>query len=119
MADKAFFLLRMNDHVQYLHKIQATLEGKGDFQGTDWHECKLGKWLYGDGSAEAEATGPEAKAIFDGLFEPHEAFHKASHTALAKQQDGDEEASREAVTEMYRLSNTLVDMLLSLDQKSK
>ena len=72
MEGKAFFILRLNDHIQYLRKIQATLEGTGDFHGTDYHDCKLGKWLYSTGPAEAEAAGPEAKALFDSLFEPHQ-----------------------------------------------
>ena len=119
MANKAFFLLRMNDHVQYLRKIEATLQGTGDFQGTDCHECKLGKWLYGDGAAEAEAAGAEAKQVFDSIFEPHQLFHEASHNALQQKQSGDEGGSREAMTTMYKLSKTLIDMLLTLDRISK
>jgi hypothetical protein len=118
MSGKAFFLLRLNDHVQYLKKIQATLEGKGDFQGTDHLACKLGEWLYGEGATEADSVGAEAKGIFDSLIEPHQRFHEASKRALEKGQQGDTGASNEAVTEMHKLSNTLVDKLLTLDKLS-
>ena len=118
MAGKAFFLQRLNDHVVYLKKIQATLEGTGDFQGTDYHDCKLGKWLYGEGADEAETTSPKAKELFDSLFEPHQQFHEHSKVAIEKKGAGDEEGSNNEVTEMMKLSTTLVNKLLAMDQES-
>lgn len=119
MNGKAFFLFRLNDHILYLRKIEATLAGKGDFRGTDFHDCKLGQWLYGSGPAEAEAVGPEAKALFDSLLEPHQQFHEASHEAIEKQEAGDMAGSRAAVTRMMSLSVPLVDTLLALDKAAK
>jgi hypothetical protein len=119
MDGKAFFLLRLNDHIQYLGKIRATLDGTGDFRGTDFHACKLGKWLYGSGPAEAEAVGAEAKALFDTLIEPHQRFHEASQEAMAKQGAGDDVGSKAAFTEMMSLSVKLVDTLLALDKAAK
>ncbi|MEN8177391.1 MAG: CZB domain-containing protein [Pseudomonadota bacterium] len=118
MAGKAFFFQRMNDHVQYLKKIQATLDGKGDFQGTDFQECKLGKWLYDEGPEEASAISAETKSLFDTLLEPHQRFHDASHEALQKHRDGDSEGAKDAVTEMLKLSNVLINILLELDKLS-
>jgi hypothetical protein len=115
MADKAFFLLHVNDHAQYLHKIQATLEDKGDFQGTDYRGCKLGIWLYGNGPKEAAALGPEAKALFEGLLEPHRRFHEVSRHAVERKQAADIEGAKAAITEMHRLSAVMVDKLLALD----
>jgi len=119
MKGNAFFVLRLNDHIQYLRKIQATLEGTGDFHGSDFHDCKLGKWLYGSGLAEAEAAGPEAKVLFDALFEPHQRFHDASHLAIAKKEAGDEAGAKAQITEMMKLSVVLVDSLLELDKVAK
>lgn len=118
MTGKAFCFLRLNDHVQYLKKIQATLEGEGDFQGTDFHVCKLGKWIYGEGAEEASAVGDEAKRLFDTLLEPHQRFHDASHEAVEKQQAGDSEGAELAVTEMHKLSTVLINILLELDKLS-
>ena len=112
----AFFLLRLNDHVQYLNKITATLEGRGDFRGCDHHSCKLGKWMDSDGANEADGVGPAARAIFDSLFEPHEHFHSASGQALQLHDAGNEAGSAAAVTEMHRLSALLVTRLLELDR---
>ncbi len=112
----AFFLMRLNDHIQYLKKIEATLAGTEDFQGTEHHQCKLGLWLYGDGGNEVLALqNPKAKEIFESLFEPHESFHNASHQALENKQAGDEEGAKLAITEMYKLSQNLTQKLLELD----
>jgi hypothetical protein len=115
-----FFLMRLNDHVQYLKKIEATLTGTGDFQGSDHHDCKLGQWLYGDGPNEVAALqNAKAQKIFDSLFEPHEHFHNVSKQALEKKQGGDEHAAQTAMTEMYKISHTLTKKLLELDSLTK
>lgn len=119
MSESAFFLRRMNDHVQYLGKIKATLADKGDFQGTDHHTCKLGQWLDTEGPAQADAISNEARAIFDSLIEPHEEFHSASHLALKRKADGDIEGMEQAMTEMFKLSVDLVDLLMDLDTMSQ
>ncbi len=119
MAKTAFFLLRLNDHIQYLKKIQATLEGTGEFQGTDYHACKLGTWLYGEGAEETASVGAEAKAAFDSLLEPHQQFHEMSKQALEKKRAGDEKGAKSAATEMHKLSAVLVDKLLALDAMGK
>ena len=112
----AFFLMRLNDHVQYLKKIEATLAGTGDFQGTEHHECKLGKWLYGDGVNEVlDIDNPKAKEVFDSLLEPHAHFHQASKIALSNKEAGDEEGVKKSVTEMYKISQDLTQKMLELD----
>ncbi|MCU7915650.1 MAG: CZB domain-containing protein [Candidatus Thiodiazotropha sp. (ex Gloverina cf. vestifex)] len=119
MSESAFFLRRMNDHVQYLGKIKTTLADKGDFQGTDHHTCKLEQWLGTEGPAQADAIGNEARAIFDSLIEPHEEFHSASHLALKRKADGDTEGMEQAMTKMFKLSVDLVDLLMDLDTMSQ
>ena len=118
MSESAFFLRRMNDHIQYLGKLKATLADKGDFQGSDHHSCKLGQWLDGEGPAQSSALGEDVKAAFDALLEPHERFHEASHRALACKAAGDTAGMETAMTEMFKLSVTLVDTLMKLDMMS-
>ncbi|MCG7957104.1 MAG: CZB domain-containing protein [Candidatus Thiodiazotropha endolucinida] len=115
MNESAFFLRRMNDHVQYLSKIKATLEDKGDFQGTDHHSCKLGLWLDSDGPIESSAISAQAREAFDHLLDPHERFHHASKRALACKAAGDRIGMEDAMTEMFKLSSTLVNILIELD----
>ncbi len=115
MSGSAFFFLRLNDHIQYLRRVQATLDGKDDFTGTCHTACKLGRWLYGPGPEQAAACGPEAVRVFDELFEPHEEFHRVSHEALTLKQAGDEERAAQAVTRMHQLSTLLVNRLIELD----
>lgn len=112
----AFFLLRINDHMQYLKKINATLEGRGEFRGGDHHSCKLGQWIDTAGPREVAEVGPRASSLFEGIRGPHEQFHAASGRALALQVAGRPEDSKVEITQMHRLSNALVDLLLGLDQ---
>lgn len=116
MKKTAFFLQRMNDHVQYLNKIKATLNKNSDFQGTSCQQCALGKWLYGDGAQEAQAISADAHKLFEQLFEPHEQFHAASARALSYFAAGDELGQYRAMTEMHQLSNYLIKNLLDLDR---
>lgn len=114
---KAFFIMRLNDHIQYLKKIDAALNGRSDFQGTNHHDCKLGKWLYGEGATEvAMMKHHQAKEIFDSLFEPHEHFHAIGKDALSKKQAGDMEGAKMALTMLHTLSSTLTKKLLELDK---
>ncbi|MES9940640.1 MAG: CZB domain-containing protein [Candidatus Thiodiazotropha sp. 6PLUC2] len=119
MNDSAFFLRRMNDHVQYLGKIKATLEDKGVFQGTDHHSCKLGLWLESDGPEQSSAISAEAHDIFNQLLTPHERFHQASKQALDYKATGDIAGMEYAMTEMFKLSNALVTILIELDSMNR
>lgn len=114
----AFFLLRMNDHVQYLNRIKATLDGRGDFRGSDHHFCRLGKWLDNEGPAEAAALGPEGQALLESILEPHRQFHEASSEAIHLQESGDQQGMEACITQMHQLSALLVDKLLELDRLS-
>ena len=116
MPEKAFFLMRVNDHIQYLKKIEKTLSGEGNFIGTNHRDCQLGRWIYNQGKEEVAAMkNQRATQLFDELFEPHEQFHTISHQALQKKQQGDEAGSHKAVTEMHKLSQIITQKLLELD----
>lgn len=119
MTSKAFFLQRLNDHIQYLRKIEESLADRSDFQGTAPDQCKLGKWLYGDGRSEVAQFGAGPTEVFESLFEPHRQFHEAGKRALESKACGDAPGKAAAVTEMMRLSYVLVGKLLSLDQMVK
>lgn len=116
MHSTAFFLQRMNDHVQYLTKIKATITNRGDFQGSSCQHCKLGLWLYGEGQQQAEELGEPILSLFKGLSAPHEAFHQASARALESHQNGDEVGKYRAMTDMHQLSTQLIQTLLDMDR---
>jgi hypothetical protein len=119
MAGKAFFLQRLNDHVQYLKKIDNTLKGQGDFQGCNHHTCKLGVWMEKEGPQEVASLGNnKAVEVFESMKDPHEKFHTTSMQALEKKLAGDEEGSKSAMTEMHTLSALLSNKLLELDKLS-
>jgi hypothetical protein len=115
MEKKAFFLKRLNDHVQYLRKMKGRLDGCNHFEPTTCRVCSLGGWLYGEGQREANEYGESMVSLFNALLVPHERFHQASDEALHCQEVGNEIGMRRAFTEMHQLSNTLVTILLQMD----
>jgi hypothetical protein len=116
MSNKAFFIMRLHEHIQYLKKIEATLAGKEDFQGSSHYDCKLGQWLYGTGIQEvADLQNKQAQQIFNSLFEPHERFHQVTKQLLEKQSALDKPSIQLAITEMHKLSQILSQQLLALD----
>lgn len=116
MSSTAFFLKRLNDHILYLKKIKTTLDNKGDFCGSDYHQCKLGEWLYGEGREQATNISNEMLALFEKLFEPHQQFHDSSEIAITAHQKGNTELEASEFTKMHTLSNTLVSILLDMDK---
>ena len=119
MSSTAFFLQRLNDHILYLTKIKTTLDDKSDFCGTDFHLCKLGKWLYDEGKDQAAAVSDEMLAEFDKLFAPQQAFHQASASAITAHAEGNKKVEDSAFTEMHLLSNKLVTVLLEMDRMAR
>ncbi|MCK5663979.1 MAG: CZB domain-containing protein [Thiotrichaceae bacterium] len=117
MAKKAFFMMRLNDHIQYLKKMDSRLKGEGDFNGTTHKECKLGQWISSPEAIEeiAALEDSKGKEVFDSLIEPHEHFHRISHDALEKKLAGDEAAAQLLFTDLHKFSATLTNKLLELD----
>jgi hypothetical protein len=108
--------MRLNEHIQYVRKIEATLAGKGNFQGSSHYDCKLGQWLYGTGIQEVAALqNKQAQQVFNNLFEPHERFHLVTQQLLEKQSTLDKPSIQLAITEMHKLSQILSQQLLALD----
>jgi len=116
MSSTAFFLKRLNDHVLYLKKIKLTLNNRGDFCGSDYHRCKLGEWLYGEGKEQARNISDEMLTLFESLFDPHQQFHDASAIAITAHNEGNRELETTQFTKMHTLSNTLVSILLDMDR---
>ena len=125
MTNRAFFLQRVNDHLQYLNHINQTLANDRCFEehthidcfkGTGDTECNLGRWLYGTGLEEINALdNPAIKQLFDSLFEPHTRFHEISKEAVKKRQSGDKPGAKILVAEMKENSNLLTSKMLELE----
>jgi hypothetical protein len=116
---KAFFMQRLNDHIQYLDKVTRTIKGKMEFAGTDCHCCKLGQWIYAEGREEVSLYAPAAMPLFEQLVEKHEYFHVISNTILAQFHAGDISQIHQEMTEVHKLSNQLVSILLDIDRYSR
>ncbi len=117
-SGNAFFVQRLNDHIQYLRRVSNTLKGEDNFQGTACTHCKLGLWLYSEGKEDLAADTESGAHLFEALVEKHKRFHLVSNEALAKHAVGDYINSYRAMTDMHRLSGELVSLLLKADQQA-
>ncbi len=115
----AFFFQRINDHIQYLRRLEATLNDKSDFRGTDCHLCKLGQWIDNEGPSQIPPGMDKAQLVFQEMTGVHEHFHVAGERALAAKDAGDADGVRQAVTDMLKDSNFLVAKLMELDRVCK
>ncbi|MEN9502260.1 MAG: hypothetical protein RI964_1545 [Pseudomonadota bacterium] len=118
-SKKAFFMQRLNDHIQYLDKVTKTIKGKADFHGSDCHCCKLGVWLDTEGKQEIEAYASGAAHLFDTLVTQHEQFHSISSDVLTLHSEGNTDSAYKSMTEMHKLSGQLVSLLLQIDRESR
>ena len=118
-AQKAFFVQRLNDHIQYLDKVTKTLKGKTNFAGTDCRCCKLGQWIYTEGRKEISLYAPDAMPLFEQLIEKHEEFHVISGEILDQFNAGDISQIHQEMTQVHKLSNQLVSILLQIDRYSR
>lgn len=118
-SKKAFFMQRLNDHIQYLDKVTRTIKGKMEFAGTNCRCCKLGQWIYAEGREEVSLYAPAAMPLFVQLIEKHEEFHVISGKILEQFQTGDIGQIHQEMTEVHKLSNQLVSILLEIDRYSR
>ncbi len=72
----AFFFQRINDHIQYLRRLEQTLKDQGDFRGYDFHSCKLGQWIDTEGPSQIPEGADKAKLVFAEMNTVHEHFHQ-------------------------------------------
>ena len=111
----AFLVKRINDHVQYFNKIKGRLDNTNNFQPTDCHSCALGCWLDSDGVNDVLVYGEHMQTLFNRLVEEHEKFHIASHNAVQCHEQGDKVGEYREMTQMHKLSNNLIAILLEMD----
>ena len=107
-----FFLARLSDHMQYVAKVRATLDGRDNFAGIDHDACQLGRWLT-ERRPDRDGLEQEITDLLPELERLHEQFHAISGQAL--QLRGDRPRAESHVTELFRLSARLVDLLFRLD----
>jgi methyl-accepting chemotaxis protein len=75
---KAQLIQRELDHMRWSDKVGAYISDPAVTTlaaQTDPHQCKLGRWLYGEGRREAEQLAPGLADVLARLEEPHARMH--------------------------------------------
>ncbi len=78
---RAEILQKEVDHLSWANAVLSSLTDEsatGLRVQTDFHKCALGKWYYGEGRKEAEASFPQLKGLLAQLEEPHKALHESA-----------------------------------------
>ena len=113
---KAFFLSRLNEHLQYMGDVEKSLNGDCEFQGCEFNHCQLGQWLYGAGTEEVlSLKNNRALKMFNRLFDVHKKFHEAGDQALLQKRRGYSEISSQCLSDMQLFCSQLITILLALD----
>ncbi|PLX47948.1 MAG: methyl-accepting chemotaxis protein [Desulfobulbaceae bacterium] len=69
------------DHLNWSEQVNSLLTNKDVTSltvQTDHKECKLGKWLYGEGRRQAEEMLPGLAPLLKDLEKPHEKMHASA-----------------------------------------
>ncbi len=73
--------LRNLDHVKWVNEVNAYISNDDVTSlhvETDHHNCKFGKWYYGEGRKNAEKILPQLKILFDNIENPHTELHRSA-----------------------------------------
>jgi len=86
------------DHYNLVAKVQRTLVDGNKFEGGEDHTaCRFGKWM-----ASFKTGNEKVKTIFQGIADPHKAFHEAVGKAKRLWESGDlGEAQRTIQRELF------------------
>lgn len=102
-----------DSHIQWMGKLDKMIVGRIHFNETeipDHHDCVLGAWYYGSGSADmCDFAG------FDSLEAPHARLHAQVKEAVAAYNRGDEQLAEKASRNVEELLHEVVDLLNQLE----
>lgn len=94
------------DHLRWRGKISSFLLDQNQKEltvQTDFRQCKLGTWLYGDDRRLAEKFLPALQPALKNLEAPHAEMHRSAEQImrLVAQADGDRETYQAQLEEVY------------------
>lgn len=103
-------------HLQWKSRLRAHVSGQALISaaeaGND-HECELGQWYYGPG---LEQFGH--METMQRIAEPHREMHELVREIIARADRGERDAAARMIdTELTALSNTVVELLQSLEDE--
>lgn len=97
-------------HLGWVTRIRGVLDGTLQIESTsvsDHHQCDLGKWLDGSGSASVKSS-PD----FRTLFEEHEKMHRQARRIVELHSvEGQREKAENEFLQLVKLSESVIDSL--------
>ncbi|TYO97287.1 methyl-accepting chemotaxis protein [Desulfallas thermosapovorans] len=100
----AFLAERIIDHANWINLVVKTIRGEiaGDNTLADHHNCRLGRWYYGDGKDVIKGYSEALQRSFAAIEEPHRLVHQHGIAAVKHHHEGN---SNEAFRHVISLTN--------------
>ena len=99
-------------HLNWVHRVEEMLAGRGLIKPDSQTECSLGRWYQGRGRLDWGHL-PE----FQAVSAPHEQLHALLAAILAAHQRGDTATTRRLLAEIKQASQQVVRSLVALEQR--
>lgn len=113
LADKDIIKVAKTDHLLWKWKVYNMLLGletPDSNQAASYKSCRLGKWYYGNLSAEVKNL-----QAFQQLEGPHKAVHHFAKVAVDCYKEGDISGAEEAFKELLKASDDVVSLLSEIE----
>lgn len=112
LSNKDIIEVAKTDHLLWKWKVYNMLLGleTPDLEQVSSHEtCRLGKWYYGNISAQFKDL-----PAFKQLEEPHQAVHQYAKQAVQYYIEGDVTGAEKAFEHLHKASDTVISLLSKL-----
>jgi methyl-accepting chemotaxis protein len=113
-ADLQILSLARNDHLQYMKRLKAVLDGDGDPKSwvqSDHHACRLGKWYYSGGKIQY-GEHPE----FQAIEPPHDLVHRHGNECVRMVLHKDKASAQRSYDLALASSRDVVARLSEMEQ---
>lgn len=109
-------MLILDAHMNYLNHVSDFVEGNADQPDiTNYTDCALGQWYYGEAAQDAAIAG---HADYAKLGDLHQQFHTLTAEAVSLA-SGDAAAAQAKITEAYTLFGQISRDLLNIDESTQ
>lgn len=115
LNEKDILEVMKTDHLLWRWRVYNMLLGIESIDhhvAASYQTCRLGKWFYGEASAEVRTL-----AAYEQLEEPHIAVHQYALEAAQRYEAGDIAGSHEAFVKLEEASHKVIELLTSIQAK--
>lgn len=113
LSPRQLISLAITDHQLWIWRIDSVIMNNEKVESKvagNYHDCRLGKWLYAEKSLNKHAE-------FQAILNPHEQFHGLAERAVLAKNEGRDKDAASYSEQMHDLSIKLVHLMEALKAK--